>query len=117
MTAVQEGLFPAPIEAPLTPGERHPIQPTLDGRVNGVIAEWHDEHPAGGSRLRFAFQCQGCGLVEHPWPITNMAIHFNPRHEDGKRRCKECRIVRAEANFPDCKCAGCTVDKTGSYYR
>ena len=115
MSAVQEGLFPTLIEALLTPGERHPIQPTLEGKVNGLIAEWDDEHPAGGSRLRFAFQCQDCGLVEHPWPITTMEIRFTPRHKDGQRRCRECRLARRARDYPDCTCDGCTVDKTGSY--
>lgn len=92
----------------LTDGQKYPIRPTLDRCVNGVIAEWHDEHPAGGVRRRFAVQCQDCGLVEHPWPLTVMTIRFNPRHEDHKRRCPECRLARMEAEFPDCICHGCT---------
>lgn len=91
----------------LSHGERHPLQPTMDGKINGVIATWEDTHN-GHPRSRTALQCQDCGLVEHPWPLVNMTILFNPRHEDHKRRCPECRLARMETEYPDCPCHGCT---------
>lgn len=88
-----------------THNQKYPLQPTLPNTINGIIAKW--PHPDRDRRNIHAVQCQSCGIVQVVESLVLTNILFNPRHEDHKRRCPECRLARAEAEFPNCQCTNC----------